>query len=222
MSLHKYRDRDCLAKGLASTVAMQLNQAIQRKRQAGIALAGGTSPATFMQALSQESLDWSKVSVTLTDERQVPAEHERSNAKLIADYLLKKIPEAQFIPLWGQSLDETVFALRRIMPLDVCVLGMGTDGHTASLFPKAEQLMEALQLDNDSVVMPIQPPNTSEARMSLTLASLIQSKHLHLLIQGQEKLAALEQVLAGDDELVMPMRSVIAHANARLTIHYAD
>src|SRR5699024_5357624 len=137
-----------------------------------LALSGGTTPKRFMQALSRRDLDWSNVTVTLVDERWVPPSHPRSNARLVDENLLHgKAAAARFVPRYMDA-PTPENALPRItaridalpLPPDVVVLGMGTNGHTASFFPGGDHLAEALDPNGKASVLPMRAPDAGEPR----------------------------------------------------------
>ncbi len=142
-NMHIFENPSALAEALADDVGARLAAAIAARGTASLAVSGGSTPKAFFRSLSRRELDWSKVTVTLVDERFVPPENDRSNHRLVADNLLKDgAAEARFVPLYQAA--ETAEAAAAIAsgrtaslgaPLDVVVLGMGTDGHTASFFP---------------------------------------------------------------------------------------
>nr|CAA6812159.1 MAG: 6-phosphogluconolactonase (EC, eukaryotic type [uncultured Thiotrichaceae bacterium] len=229
MNIIQYSDRKEQAEALAAQVAGQLRAVISAGGKAGIALSGGSTPAPFMQALATHSLDWSGVNVTLTDERCVDDTHERSNARLVKENLLGAVPDATFFPLFpGECVDAALLAkesvLSEMLPATACVLGMGPDGHFASLFPEADQLAEGLDVDNARLTLPMQVPGVPDIRISLTLQAILKSASLHLLITGEEKLAVLKQAEADKEagDFPLPVCHLLQHAGERLVIHYAD
>lgn len=200
--------RSDLGKALAARVASDLRAALAMNGRASLAVPGGTTPAPFLTALGDEVMDWEKVTVTLTDERCVPPTHERSNERLLRETLLHRVP-ATFA-----ALD----AVEAILPLDVCVLGMGNDMHTASLFPTAPELAAALKGINPTAMMT--PPDQGEKRITLTAPVLAAAQHVYLLITGAEKRAALDTALATGDPMKAPIRAILD--NADVTVFYAE
>lgn len=226
MKFISYPSRADQAKGLADIVANQLKTAISQTGVARVAVSGGSTPQAFLGELDKEQLPWESVRLTMTDERQVAADNPRSNLHFIRTCLPTVSARLQLVPLY-EPVDGVVdFAaladvLRKsILPLDVCVLGMGADGHFASLFPGADLLAEGLDPDNDSPVLPIQAPTAPEARISLTMSALLSAPTLHLLIQGGAKKDVLDAAAGGSSDL--PVASLLKQADARLVVHYAD
>lgn len=191
-----------LAADLASSVASILQQQIDAQGQASLVVSGGSTPAPVFERLASASVDWAKVSVTLADERWVAPGHADSNESLVRNTLLvDKAAAAQFVALYRDGVRPedaiaVVAADIRAMtqPFTVSILGMGGDGHTASLFPDApaEQLSQAMNLDNVATVAILNPPSVSQTRISLTRAALLNSTHRILHITGEGK----QQVLA--------------------------
>lgn len=229
MNIIEYSDRKQQAEALATQVAGQLRAVIRQGGKAGLALSGGSTPAPFMQALATHELDWSKVNVTLTDERCVSDDHERSNAKLVKENLLATVPAATFYPLFAgdcgdAALLEKESVLGEMFPATACVLGMGPDGHFASLFPEADRLVEGVDAYHERLTLPMQVPGVPDVRISLTLAAILNSRNLHLLITGEEKLKVLRQAAADKDDghFALPISYLLQHADERLVVHYAD
>ena len=223
----RYDNRKQQAERLATLVANQLDQAIKLRGHASLAIPGGTTPAPFMQELSTHDINWNCVTVTTTDERVVEETSDRSNAKLVGENLLiNRARDAQFSSLHnganGQG-DELVGLhdrVQKILPLDVCVLGMGADMHIASLFPKAQGLEEAISLDCQSNVASVTPASGDEKRITLTAPVLVNSGNIHLLIVGSEKLDALNLAKTMSDQKDAPVRAILGHS--ALEIHYAE
>ena len=202
-----FATRDELAEGLARDVAAALAAILARKGQAVLAVSGGTTPALFFAHLSQAGIDWARVTVTLVDERQVPEESPRSNAVLVRNTLLvNAAASARFVPLFRNE------AKAAVLPLDVVVLGMGLDGHTASFFPGGDTLATAIDPHTDQSLIVLSAPASGEARITFTLPKLLAASTLCLHIEGEEKLRVLEEALSGDNAHAMPIRAVLASA----------
>lgn len=216
-----FADSEALAGALAAAVAADLRAGIDARGGALLALSGGTTPKRFMQRLSEQSLDWDKVTVTLVDERWVAPDNERSNARLLRGHLLRgEAAAAHFLPLFRDTPepeDALAELERRFASLppsfDAIVLGMGSDGHTASFFPGGDHLAAALDPASPARLLPMRAPGAGEARITLTLPVLLAARHLYLHIEGAEKRAVLDRALAGvgaDGQL--PIRIVLAQA----------
>ncbi|WP_113064678.1 6-phosphogluconolactonase [Oleiagrimonas sp. MCCC 1A03011] len=217
LSWHTSEHAEQLAQALAETVARDLRVAIDARGQAGMALSGGSTPKRFMEQLARCALDWSKVVVTLVDERWVPPEHPRSNAGLLRKHLLHgPAAQAQFVPLYAHAptpengLPRVATRLDALdLPLDVVVLGMGEDGHTASFFPEGDHLRQALDPNGSARVLPMRAPGADEPRITLSLPVLVQARALYLLIEGDAKRRVLEQAM---DDAELPIGAVLQHA----------
>ncbi|WP_370599835.1 6-phosphogluconolactonase [Pseudomonas nitroreducens] len=213
------------AQGLAAAVADGLRAALAERGRALLVVSGGRSPIAFLEALSSAELDWSKVSVSLADERWVPESHPDSNAGLLRRHLLKgAAARAHFIGLYqsAASLEEAADKADRFLhelslPIDVLVLGMGDDGHTASLFPGSAGLVEALDPASTRRCLPMWAPSVPRQRLTLTRAVLQGARVQLLAIQGEAKLATLSQALSDNDDQRMPVNAFL---RAPLSIHW--
>ena len=208
-------DRDALARLLADEVATVLEGAIRDTGRAALAVPGGTTPAAFLSALGGHALDWSAVTVTLTDERCVPADHPRSNRRLLDGTLFAGPARAARLA----ALDDAQ-ALSTLLPLDACVLGMGEDLHIASLFPGADRLAEALSAECGTPALRLRAPGAPEARITLTAPALIGAGRCFLLIHGAEKRAALDRARAAASIADAPVRLVLDRPNPA-TVYWA-
>ena len=216
VSAHEFKSPVLLADGLALIVAKQLSDAIDARGSATLVVSGGRSPVAFFQNLAKQKLDWSKVVVTLADERWVPVEHADSNAGLLKRYLLQgPAAKAQFLSLYSATANLELAAeqadrlLAELPPIDVLILGMGDDGHTASLFPNSPNLADALKVDGTRRCYPMLAPTVPRQRLTMSRALLASAKTTVLSISGQSKLTTLSAALAGDDVAAMPIRAFL-------------
>lgn len=224
--LHEFGSRDDLARSLAQTVSDRIAAAIASTSSAALAVSGGSTPGLFFEALSRADIDWSKVIITLVDERLVPDTSPRSNAALVKAKLLQGAAStATFLPLYstGELVADATDAERRIKAigrsLDVAILGMGNDGHTASFFPDAEELEALLDPAAQHTVSPVHADSAGEPRLTLTLPPLLDAAFLALHIEGAEKKATLERALAPGSQL--PIRRVMDAAPKPVEIFWA-
>jgi 6-phosphogluconolactonase len=198
---------DHLAAQLAPDIAQRLHAAINARGKAVLSVSGGKSPIALFEALRVHAIDWSKVIVTLVDERCVSNTHRDSNAHLVKQHLLQGAAHAAtLVPMVSETIDvsdvtqQAVWAgaqLRTAGPADVLVLGMGADGHTASLFPDAPNLAQALDLQNTQVcvgiTLPHPPVNAPYPRVTQTMAQLLKAKRIVLPINGDDKRDTLQR-----------------------------
>lgn len=225
---HRFDDSHELADALASQIASDLNQALGERGSASLAVSGGSTPLALFNALSSIDLDWSRVTVLPVDERWVDEDDAQSNARLIRQQLLRKrATAARFISLkhptsQPQAAQEACNARLATLeqPLDVVVLGMGLDGHTASLFPDAPELADALA--STRCCHALSPASQPTLRMSLTPALLNAARRRVLHIEGEDKRQVLDAVLADPQALRYPIAMALtAEAAAPLQIYWA-
>jgi len=221
-----YPDYETLMMGVARIVAKQLGDVLAEKGTAVLAVPGGTTPAPFLERLSLMELDWVHVTVLLTDERLQPADAFRSNFRMVEHYLSQNASgKAQLLPMAAvkdtpdQALKEATALYTPYLPIDVLVVGMGADMHTASLFPDADALDAALA-DDAPPLMIINSPSQPETRLTLTAPVLRAAKHRHLLIAGPEKLAAFIAAEEGDGPVrEAPIRCVLQGHDPAMVHH---
>ncbi len=193
-----------LAAALASDVAATLSGVITDRGQAQLAVSGGTTPALFFNVLARSRIDWPRVTITLVDERCVRSTDERSNAKLVRDHLLQsKAAAARFVPLY-ENKDTSGLG-----PFDVVVLGMGTDGHTASFLPGGDHLAQALDIVGKERLITMTAPGVPEKRLTFTLPILLDSSFVALHIEGVEKKRVLEAAEKPGPVTDMPIRAFL-------------
>ncbi len=209
-----------LAQRLAAWTGLRLHQAIAGRGHAVLAVSGGRSPVPLFHALRAQPLDWSRVSITLVDERCVPPDHPDSNTALVREHLLQQgAAAATFVP-WFDDLPATLddaalqaladAASQRLAtqpwPWDLAILGMGEDGHTASLFPHAGGLSQALHASGP--VAWTRPLNAPHARLTLTLPALLATRELVLPLIGPAKLRVYQQARLSEDD-TLPISLVL-------------
>lgn len=223
MNIREYPDRDLLFLSLADTIAGQLGDFLRREGRAAFSVPGGTTPGPVFDILSGVDLDWANVAVMLNDERWVPEDSPRSNTALLRHRLLTgKAAMARLVPLYAPAprpedrLDELAEGIRPHLPISVLLLGMGADMHTASLFPGADRLAEALAHDAPPL-MALRAEAAGEPRITLTAPVLRAAMNTHLLITGAEKRAALERA-AKLPPAEAPVRAILDQA----IIHWAE
>ncbi|MCO5733060.1 6-phosphogluconolactonase [Rhizobium sp. SSA_523] len=228
-TLHDFGSAQSLATQLARDVASRLAQGLAERGSASLAVSGGSTPRQFFEMLSTEEIDWSKVTITLVDERFVPPQHPRSNHQLVQAHLLKnRAAEAIFLPLYhdvASALQAAAIATEKTQdignPFDVVILGMGTDGHTASFFPHGNHLARAIADDAPRGVMTMMAEGAGEERLTFTFPSLCDARFLVLHIEGEAKKAVLDAAVNGTDEMDMPIRAVLRRASTPVDIYWA-
>ncbi len=217
---------EALAAALAGDVARVLERAIARRGAALLAVSGGTTPKLFFRALSRQAFDWEKVKVIPVDERFVPETSPRSNAALIRNSLLTdKAAKAGFVPLFRQAQNVEDAAGKAAAdlaalpwPLDAAILGMGTDGHTASFFPDAANLAALTDPANDAIVLPVHAQSAGEPRLTLPLARLKDAGFLAIHIEGGEKREMLQAAL--EPGANKPVSAVFAHVDKPVPVYW--
>jgi 6-phosphogluconolactonase len=224
---HRYADKNALHEALSTRILQSLKEAIVTRGYATLAVSGGNTPKPLFRRLCRAELPWEKVTVTLVDERWVDPASEASNEHLVRSLLLQgNAAKAAFVGLktgnatpeaGSDACEERLKALPK--PLDVVLLGMGNDGHTASLFPHAPELRELL--NGDALCGALRPQNAPHARMTMSLPMLLQSRLLLLHIEGEEKYEVYRHALEGSDVTEMPVRALLFQEKTPLEVYYA-
>ncbi|UWR46617.1 6-phosphogluconolactonase [Phaeobacter inhibens] len=222
MNIIEYADRDMLAINVANQLAGDLKTHLLHHDSASFAVAGGTTPAPIFDDLCAADIDWARVRLMATDERWVPADSERSNARMIRERLLvNRAASATFVPFHVPArapedvLAEVESLIEPDLPLSVVLLGMGEDMHTASLFPGVRGLSEALAADAP-VLAVMRPDSQPEPRVSLSARVLDAAIAKHLVIYGEAKREALETAKSRPPEEA-PIQAVLSE----MTVHWA-
>ena len=223
MIFSEYPDREMMMLALANVLAGELADFTRREGRASFSVPGGTTPGPIFDTLSGVDLDWGNISVILNDERWVPEDNPRSNTALIRNRLIRgRAAGANLVPLYADtqlpedSLEALSAGVAPHLPISVLLLGMGTDMHTASLFPGADRLSDALASDAP-ILLPMRADAAGEPRITLSARVLKDAMSCHILITGPEKRAALERA-QHLTELEAPVKAVLANA----TVHWAE
>jgi 6-phosphogluconolactonase len=197
------------AAALTARVVADLETALMLRGRASLAVPGGTTPGPFLTLLGYRSLDWRRIVVTLTDERWVPADHERSNARLVERTLGAAGRPYQWRPLFRQHQmpSEAAWQLDHdptlhCWPLDVVVLGMGEDGHVASLFPGCSEWQQASGSRRFVAVTDAE----GRPRISLSMSTIREAGSLYVLFSGEPKCAVLERAEADNLPVAQALR----------------
>jgi len=205
-----------LAEAAAWAIGRQLAEGIATRGRAGLVATGGRSPGPVYDRLREAAkLDWTRVVVTVSDERCVAADDAASNARLVRERLLRGLAaRAHFLPLWPEP---DPAALSALMPFDAVMLGMGEDGHVASLIPGDPNLAAAMEPASERLTVPVaeglgDPPLP---RVSLTLAALLSARAIFLLIAGEAKREVIARAKGGAD---LPVRALIAQARVPVRV----
>jgi len=207
-----------VALDLADTVAKFLEGRLLDAERVSIAVSGGSTPVPFFQALSLKPLDWGRVDVVLADERWVDETDLASNTRLVKENLLRNnAAAARYFSLKqnGNTPEEGLDAVKAelealTLPLDVLILGMGNDGHTASLFPDAPELVHAMDVQCRHLVAAMTPPSQEQQRITLTYALMNNARFTALHLRGGDKLETLKLAMSQpEDMLAMPVRGFL-------------
>lgn len=221
-------DKASWARKAAVRIADLLNDSIESRGAASLLVPGGSTPQPVFERLASTHLDWSKVHVGLTDERWVRASHSDSNENLVRRALLRgQASSAQFHPLYSQApkpsaglalAERSINSMPR--PFDVVLLGMGTDGHFASLFPGLPEARTGLDLHNPALCLAIDKPQAGYARLSLTLSALLHARLILVAISGRPKRTIALQAMAGGAQT--PIAALFAARKDDLEVFWTE
>ncbi|WP_447957668.1 6-phosphogluconolactonase [Vreelandella sp. EE7] len=208
--------RNALAEQLAEAVFQALESDLAQQEKVLLVVSGGSTPVPFFKALAAKPLPWQRVQVTLADERWVDAQSSDSNAKLVRENLLVgEAANADFIPLTAsaetpeQGVEDVARRTEALAwPASVVILGMGSDGHTASLFPDSPEL--GLALATDEALLAVRTPSQPQPRITFSANRLHQARRHFLHITGEDKRAVLGRALGGDDVRTLPIRAFLS------------
>jgi 6-phosphogluconolactonase len=225
----QFSDLDALSLELAGQVSVALSAAIATRGVASLVVSGGKSPTKLFEQLRKQRLDWSRVCVALADERWVDPTDPSSNEKLVRDVLLKdNASTAKFIGLKNAAPTPDMGAVsawetfaRVPRPFDLVLLGMGDDGHTASLFPASPNLPSALNPDAVAGCVGMWSPTTPQARLSLNLSALLDTRRIVILINGAQKRRTFTAAGEAGPIADMPIRAVLRQTRTPVEVMWS-
>jgi len=228
--IHTYSENQQLVQALASDISQKLQAAVVRQGQASLAVSGGSTPLALFARLSKADIEWEKISVTLVDERWVEEDSPDSNAGLVKSALLTgKASCARFVGLKTEQPDPFLAVghvqerLHRLaLPLDVVVLGMGEDGHTASFFADSRGVERAMDSSTSYLCAAVEPARAPHQRMTLTLPVILTAENLYLHIVGSRKRKVLDQAVADGASGRLPIGQLLHHSDSLIQIYFAE
>jgi 6-phosphogluconolactonase len=226
---HRFPDSLALAHALSGEIEVDLNEAIAARGAASLVVSGGRTPRRLYEQLRTEKIDWNKVWVTLADERWVDTTSEQSNERLVRETLLTgAAAAARFVGLKNPAptpeagAEWATRALTRApRPFDVVILGMGEDGHTASLFPGSLALSRALDPAAPAGCVAVNALAAPHARMSLNLAALLDARRIVLHIEGDAKWQVYLRARAPGATAELPVRAVLHQKETPVDVFWA-
>ena len=229
--LRRFSSAGEMVRILADEIVSELKTGVNVRGAASFVASGGTTPGALYDVLAQTDAPWDKVWVTLSDERWVSPGEDGSNEKLVRSRLLQgKATAAQLVPM--KTADNSPDAAEKAVsaaiatvphPYDITLLGMGDDGHTASLYPHSRGLEAALNTSDPALVRAVRTRNAVKTgeRMTLTLRALLDSRSIVILIKGDEKLRAYQSAFSGTDIAEAPVRALLHQATVKVDVFWA-
>ncbi len=229
MEFRRFSDRQTLANTLAEHIGLALQESITQQGRASLVVSGGSTPLPLFQQLSTLHLPWQQVIITLADERWVEPSSPGSNESLVRQHLLQhQATDATFFALKNsaKTAETGEIACERGLhniprPFTTVVLGMGNDGHTASLFPNTAQLSQAIDMSCNKLCAAIKSQTAPHERMTLTLPTILDAQEIILHITGVDKKAVLDQALANGPPEAMPIRFILRQQVVPVKVYWA-
>lgn len=213
---------------LATALGAVLSEALVHRPFASLVVSGGHTPRDMFAQLARQRLDWTRVLITLADERWVATDDPDSNERMVRAALLQGgAARARFIGLKSDARGPEEgarvawAALAPVpRPFDALVLGMGDDGHVASLFPGSPELPAALDARAVPGCVAVQPPAAAHTRLSLNLAALLQSRRIFVQIIGAQKWQTYVAALGSGPAAAMPVRAILRQHDVPVDVHW--
>lgn len=204
---------------IVKNIVIDIKSVLERKKEIWIVVSGGKSPIDLFKSLSKQDIDWSRVNITLADERWVPVDDDRSNEGLVRRYLIKnKASDINFFGLMANKdisiIHELYYKdfLANIDEIDILILGMGLDGHTASYFSIDKNLTNILDINNKNLISKVSLPHEPFDRVTLNFNILSTSKKIYLPIIGEEKKLKFIDIVGERNILNGPISIFLEHS----------
>ena len=227
MQFHNFEDASLLDSTLAQQIKDVLENAVRQRGHAYLVVSGGKTPVELFKTLAQTKMPWDQITITLADERCVGADHKDRNEHLVKHFLLQhEARTAKFLSLYdehihiAESLQKTACAIASLPTFDAVILGMGEDGHTASLFPCSNELGQGMD-NNADVVLLVTPQTAPHQRVSLSKKRLLDSRVIFLHLVGQKKRSVLNQALVEPNPMLMPISAFLNNRDTNVRVMYA-
>jgi 6-phosphogluconolactonase len=225
----RYSDMAALAEALAADVAQTLARAAAARGSASLVVSGGRTPVRFFERLRTQPIEWRRVCIALADERWVDPSDPGSNEKMVRETLLKdRAAEARFAGLKNAAPSPDLGAVsawetfaRIPRPFDIMMLGMGDDGHTASLFPQSPNLRVALDPTAAAGCVGMRAPSAPQPRLSLNLSAILDSRRIILLLEGEAKLKTYQAASGPGPVEAMPVRAVLRQTRVPVEVFWS-
>ena len=229
-NFYKFTDNDALLSEFAQKIVNILKEQISNKGVATLLVSGGNTPKALFEKLSNMDISWDKVKIGLCDERWIHSNEKDSNANLVKNFFLKNYAkEAKFIGMYLENISSydaqktcSKIYQEELYPFDIVILGMGTDGHTASLFPNNVKLEEAFDINSEDLCISMTPCTASYDRMSLNLKAILSAKNIFLHIEGKSKLKVYNDALENNDKFNTPIVSVLNNNIKNIEVFYYE
>lgn len=221
--LHTFATQQACNQALADELASCITQAFQNQQTVSVLLPGGSTPAGALQLLNHLDVPWEDIHISPTDERWVAKDSDHSNAQMLAAALPQaRVLDPRIADTAQGSSEAWAQALQAHMPFTATVLGMGDDGHIASLFAGMPDLMPALKLSTPPSALVGLAPDEPKVRLSLNMSMLCATHSLSVLLFGESKRQMIDRVLAGDPTTqALPIYHLLWHAPQPVHIYWA-
>lgn len=226
INLNEFKSQEELLSSFCKEIINNLQKAIKEKGKASLLLSGGSTPKPLFEALSKIDIAWEKVNVGLCDERWIDSSSKNSNENLVKTNLFKNYAQkANFVSMFIKDLDINEAKdlcsqniKNSLFPFDVLVLGMGEDGHTASIFPNNIKLDEAYDLNSECLCVNMIPSDAPYERMSLNKKAILSASNIYLHFEGEKKQEVFNQALKAN-AYDMPIASILNNENKTIEVY---
>ena len=220
-------DAEKLSIQLGMFICEKLKKAISDNNQASLVVSGGSTPKVLFKFLSEQDIPWHKVTITLADERCVAASDSAHNGKMIRESLLQGFAaNAKFLSLYDEAVTEAQAVERATaklstikLPYDVVILGMGDDGHTASIFPQASNIERALDINNNDICILVDPVTATPSRITQTRKQLLNTRYLLLHFFSDTKRHLFNMLLDENASFQYPISYFIHQDQTELSVY---